>query len=283
MGKPVVQGKSSKKDALPEPAPEKQKSSSPIRHHTSKLIIKGSMLRAATGPGQAMPADTANAQASTHEAAQEDKQAEDAPGRGAPKIAVTQTAKQSQSTAGPTNPGKHFASMSALLGPEGSSAPGIKQAAAPESSQGKAGSEGPTPGQPVPSPAKHVTTLDPPGPSQGARGKDDSMDVKQEPTGDSSQGKTGVPGRGSASAQPAETAAAGTAAAEQCTGDTAADEKHTPSPALKTSLGTGRRKRKSAFPALIKRFKCFSVMACCPTSSKHAIHLYGRTLSRAWE
>ncbi len=90
------------------------------------------------------------------------------------------------------------------------------------------------------------------------------MDVKQEPTGDSSQGKTGVPGRGSASAQPAETAAAGTAAAEQCTGDTAADEKHTPSPALKTSLGTGRRKRKSAFPALIKRLQvlqCYGLLS----------------------
>ena len=252
MGKPVVQVKSSKKDAPSKAAPEKhvdqKKSPSPIRHHTSKLIIKGSMLRAAAGPGQAKPADTANAQASAHQAAQGDKQAEDGPETGDLKGYAAEPAEQSQSTAGPTNPGKNFASMSALAAPAGSSPAGIKQTAAPGSSQGKANPKAPAPGQPVPSPEINAAALNLAGLFQGSRGKNDSMGVKQEPTGQSTQGKKGDHGQGSASAEHAEATADATAA-KQCTGDRAADEKHAPSLAVKTLLGSGRRKRKSAFPS----------------------------------
>ena len=272
MGKPVVQVKSSKKDAPSKPAPEKheiQKPPSPIRHHTSKLIIKGSMLRAATGPGQATAADTANAQASTHEAAQADKQAEGAPKQGDIETPVTQPATQSQSTAGPTNPGNNSASMSGLLAPAGNSTPGIKQAAAPESSQGKADPEAPTPGQPLPSSAKRGTTHHPPGLSQGSRGRDDSMDVKQKAPGETSLGQPDVKEQGSGAAQAAETAADAKATAEQCTGHRAADEKHIPSLAVNTTLGTGRRKRKSAFSA--------SLQPCNTSVFWPAVHFYVST------
>ena len=171
MIEPGARVTSPKKEPVASPGPDRhssgkgQKSPSPTRHHTSKLIIRGSMLKPSPTPEQAAPAP-----AGSENPAQEAVKEDEAHPAGTAQLAPMFSA----GFEGPTSPGKNFGSMSALLNSPKNSAPEAQQ----KSAQKPCGDKGPkavTSGRAAASAAQRATASAPTADADASKNVADSQ------------------------------------------------------------------------------------------------------------
>ena len=222
-----------------------QKPSSPLPHHTSKLTIKGSMLKADTGSGQSAVADGAvGASGDTRFKSEGIAATGEQPDR-QPAVGI----QRAQGLGGPTNPGRNFGSMSAILNASGSSGPEAKQEAGAQAAMGNGSPRASVSGRPVPSSAKHGSRLNPSKHAHASKGEVQSPKLNGS-TNHHSKEATAVKAvaltNGEAIAEPGKppSAASNAGGAQTEQGDANSDQQ--PSLTVKTQPGRGHRKRKSA-------------------------------------
>ena len=222
---------SPKKEPVASPSPDRhssgqgQKSPSPTRHHTSKLIIKGSMLKPSPVPEQAAPVP-----AGSESPAQEAVKGDEAPPAGTAQAAPM----LSPGFVGPLNPGKNFGSMSALLGAPKSSAPEAQQKSA-QKPCGNAGPKAATSGRAAASAAQHASASAPTADADASKDEADSQ-----PADNSFKGAASP--KEAAKKEKPDAEANGEYPGTQAKDKTQGEQKAL---TIKTQPGSSRRKRKS--------------------------------------
>ena len=220
---------SPKKEPVASPGPDRhssgqgQKSPSPTRHPTSKLIIKGSMLKPSPAPDQAAPAP----------AGSKNPEQEAVKGDEAPPAGTAQAAPMlSPGFVGPLNPGKNFGTMSALLGAPKSSAPEAQQKSA-QKPCGDAGPKAATSDQAAASAAQHASASAPTADADASKNEADSQ-----PADNSFKGAASP----KAKKEKADAEPNGENKSPQAKDKTQGEQKAL---TIKTQPGSSRRKRKS--------------------------------------